>query len=114
MEYITFEEYEKLGGVVKDSSAFSKYERQARRKLDYYTQNRIKSLEVIPDEVKDCMAEFIDSLYEESEKGPDVKSFNHDGVSVTYADSDEQDIEELLWDIAVEYLPVGLVSLAVN
>lgn len=111
MIYLTFEEYNKLGGKV-EQSAFPKFERKARYKLDYFTQNRLSNQTVIPQVVKDCMAEFIDILAEESD-GEKVSSFSNGSVSVSFEKDDKTD-DSKLWDIAVEYLPVELISLAVN
>lgn len=111
MIYLTYEEYNKLGGKV-EQSAFPKLERQARKKLDYFTQDRLKNETVIPEEVKDCMAEFIDALAEYTQ-GEKVSSFSNGSVSVSF-EKDEKDTDTRLWDIAVEYLPVRLISLAVD
>lgn len=109
MTYLSFDEYTQLGGKV-EKSAFPHLERKARKKLDYYTQDRLKNATVIPDEVKECMAEFIDRLAEQD--GEKVSSFSNGSISVSF--EKEEKTEETLWDIAVEYLPVELVRLAVD
>lgn len=111
MTYLTYEEYRQYGGNAEES-AFPALERKARRKLDYFIQNRLANATVIPDEVKECMAEFIDRI-SENESGDKVSSFSNDGVTVNFEKSEKTD-DEILWDIAVEYLPYDLVCLAVN
>lgn len=112
MVYLTYSEYSELGGEAVDAFAYTKAERNARRKLDYFTQDRLKNATTITDDVKECMAELIDKMAE-MEEGEKVSSFSHDGVSVSFVSDDRTD-EEILYDIAVEYLPIELITLAVN
>ena len=111
MNYLTYEEYNKRGGKV-EHSAFSTLERKARYKLDYYTQDRIKQLTVIPDAVKDCMAEFIDKMAEEM-SGEKVASFSNGSVSVSFEKSTGT-LDNSLYDIAVEFLPIELISAVIG
>jgi glycosylphosphatidylinositol transamidase (GPIT) subunit GPI8 len=60
-KYLTYEEYQSLGGSL-DESAFNIMERRARRVIDYITYNRVKRLDTIPDEVKDAMVTLINQL----------------------------------------------------
>lgn len=110
MTYLTFTEYQQYGGKT-DESDFTRLERKARRKLDYFTQNRLVNATVIPDEAKECMTEFIDSMKDMD--GEEVSSFSNGNVSVSFK-QDERTDDEKLWDIAVEYLPMELISMAVN
>lgn len=110
MTYLTFTEYQQYGGKVEESG-FTRLERKARRKLDYFTQDRLVNATVIPDEVKECMTEFIDAM--QDMEGEEVSSFSNGNISVSFKQDDRTD-EEKLWDIAVEYLPVEIISMAVN
>lgn len=111
MTYLTFEEYSQYSGKVEES-AFTALERKARKKLDYFTQDRLVKATVIPDPVKECIVEFIDHM-SDMESGDKVSSFSNDGVSVTFEKQQKSD-DEILYDIAVEYLPCNLICLAVN
>lgn len=110
MTYLTFSEYQQYGGKVEES-AFAALERKARKKLDYFTQDRLANATVIPDSVKECMTELIDNLSEM--QGEVVSSFSNGDVSVSFK-QDERSDDTKLWDIAVEYLPVELISMAVG
>lgn len=109
MAYLTFEEYTNLGGTVSES-AFPNLEIKSRHKLDYFTQDRLKVATSIIDEVKEVMTEFINRL--SNMDGEKVSSFSHDGISVSF-DNTTTDEEEL-YNIAVEYLPIELISAKVD
>lgn len=104
--YLTYEEYKELGGQL-DESAFPLLERKAQRKLDNYTFNRLKDMETIDDEVKEVLTLMIDMLAEEG-TGDEVKSFSNGVVSMTY--KEKKPIDERMYDVVYEYLPVSLIS----
>lgn len=110
MNYLTYMEYTQYGGKAEESS-FTALERKARKKLDYFTQERLVNETVIPDSVKECMTELIDTLKEN--EGEEVSSFSNGNVSVTFK-TDEKTLEDKLWDIAVTYLPIELITMAVD
>ena len=56
--YITYEQYKALGGTAS-SSAFPRLEQMARKKLDYWTQNRITEAD---DDIRLCMVLIIDAM----------------------------------------------------
>lgn len=104
--YLTFEEYKELGGQV-DLSAFPLLERKAQRKLDNFTYDRLKEAEVIIDEVKEVLTSMIDMLVEDG-NGDEVKSFSNGKVNFTFAD--KKSVDERMYEVVVEYLPVSLIS----
>lgn len=104
--YLTFEEYKELGGQV-DLSAFPLLERKAQRKLDNYTYDRLKDAETIIDEVKEVLTLMIDILVEDG-NGDEVKSFSNGKVNFTFAD--KKSVDERMYEVVVEYLPVSLIS----
>lgn len=112
--YITYAEYQSLGGSVVDSSAFSRFERKARRKLDYFTQDRLKDITEQSDEVKEVMLEFVDklSIYEGSSSI--IKSYSNGVENIGYADNSTQMLESELYSIAVEILPIEYISACVE
>lgn len=110
MAYLTFSEYSEYGGTVSES-VFPLLEKKARRKLDYFTQDRLKTATTIIDEVKEVMTEFINQLSSASD-GEKVSSFSHDGISVSFDNTSSLDND--LYDLAVEYLPIELISAKVD
>lgn len=82
--YLTYEEYKALGGTL-DLMPFNILEFEARRKIDNKTQNRLKNIENIPQEVKLCEYELINRLYGyASQESGNVTSESTDGYSVSY------------------------------
>lgn len=104
--YLTYEEYKELGGQA-DESAFPLLEKRAQRKLDNYTFDRLKETETIIDEVKEVLTLMINMLAEEN-NGDEVKSFSNGKVSFSFAD--KKPLDERMYDIVVEYLPIFLIS----
>lgn len=94
-QYLTYEEYRALGGTL-DLTPFNLLEFEARRKIDIRTYNRIKELdsEEIPQEVKLCEYELINSINNYAGTTSDVTnngnvaSENIDGYSVSYITAD--------------------------
>lgn len=108
--YLTYEEYSSLGGKAPESD-FPRLELLARKRLDYWTQNRIAD----PDEdVKLCMTLIVDAEYSGQSGEHDVSSFSNDGVSVSFADAQTKEQKWAdVYDRIVEILPVELVSICV-
>lgn len=109
--YITYEQYRALGGSA-DTSAFPRLVRLARKKLDYWTQNRIVETD---EDIQLCMALLIDAMDKADRGQKDIASYSNDGVSVTYAaaQTDEQRMASV-YDRIVEILPAELVNLGVG
>lgn len=105
--YLTFEEYKIRGGAL-DEAAFNRKEAKARRLLDYWTFDRLKSgLGDNEQVVKDLMFEMVETMTD----GQQVTSFSNDGVSVSLSDKTE---EEQMYDLAVAWLPAELVYIGVE
>lgn len=104
--YITYDEYTGLGGIV-EQSAFSVIERKAQRLLDYWTQNRIKYLTTIPDEVKEVLTEMINKMAKCND-GERLTSFSNGKVSMSFDTSKTE--EQELYQVALSWLPVSLIS----
>lgn len=104
--YLTFEEYTSFGGSATDV-AFPKLERKAEHLLDYWTQDRIKSLTVIPDIVKETLSDMIDEMITWND-GERLASFSNGKVSMTFDVSKTE--EQELYNIALVNLPVSLIS----
>lgn len=85
--YITHDYYKANGGEIPPE-AFTKYERQARATIDYYTFSQI--VEPVPEKVKECMLELIEfqeAVEKAAEEGSKViKSETVGNHTVSYAD----------------------------
>ena len=114
-QYLTREEYIAWGGSQIGQMPFNVLEFEARRKIDIYTFNRIKKLDAIPQEVKLCEYNLINSIkgyYDTSNNiniNGNIKSENTDGYSISYITASEiSDIvkskENELNDIIKTYL----------
>lgn len=87
--YITYEEYAQMGGTAAEA-AFPRLDYMARKRIDRYTQNRVKAMQEVPESVKRCMVELVNSM----EKNDPTKTaseaalsgFSNDGYSESYAE----------------------------
>lgn len=95
-QYLTYAEYQTLGGSAIGDMPFNLLEFEARRKIDERTFNRLKDLEKekIPQEVILCEYNLINSIQEFASAsgnistGGNVASENTDGYSVSYITAD--------------------------
>jgi len=96
-QYLTYAEYQELGGSAIGEKPFNLLEFEARRQIDIRTFNRIKDLdsEDIPQEVKLCeynlinsISDFINATNSIASSG-NVKSENTDGYSISYISASE-------------------------
>ena len=98
-QYLTYEEYRLIGGTL-DITPFTLLEFEARRLIDIRTQNRLKNVNEIPQEVKLCEYKLINSIngyansLENVTTNGNVKSENTDGYSVSYTTT--SDIESII------------------
>lgn len=87
-QYLTYEEYQGLGGVIPETP-FNLLEFEARRKIDIKTQDRLKGFESdkIPQEVKLCVYALINSIVifsNSMNNAGNIASESTDGYSVSY------------------------------
>ena len=93
-QYLTYEEYKALGGTL-DLTPFNLLEFEARRQIDIRTFNRLKNGENIPQEVKLCVYNLINSINEFASStsniasNGNIASENTDGYSVSYITSNK-------------------------
>ena len=94
-QYLTYKEYTDLGGSQIGEMPFNLLEFEARRKIDIKTFNRVKDLDVIPQEVKLCEYNLINSVknYLETTNNVsangNVASENIDGYSISYVTANQ-------------------------
>lgn len=85
-QYLTYDEYVEMGGTLA-GAPFDLLEFEARKRIDERTFNRLKETDTIPQEVKVCEFQMINSLntYESANQvNKNVASESTDGYSITY------------------------------
>lgn len=91
-QYLTYEEYKSLGGTLGEMP-FNILELKARQIINERTQNRLKDVEQIPQEVKICVYDLINTMNKynlsNNSTSSNVSSENIDGYSVTYKSGTE-------------------------
>lgn len=89
-QYLNYEEYKSLGGTL-DIMPFNILEFESRKRIDERTQNRLKDVEVIPQEVKMCIFAIMNTIqsYVITNRSNGVASESIDGYSVTYLGAGE-------------------------
>ena len=96
-QYLIYEEYTSLGGTLEEVP-FNELEFECRRIIDSRTQNRLKKVDKIPEEVKmlvNKMIKYLQGYYNSTNQVSNgVQSENIDGYSVTYISS--SDIQQML------------------
>lgn len=116
-QYLTYEDYIGLGGTELTHMPFNLLEFEARRKIDGQTKNRLvnASYDKIPQEVKICMYNLINSIKEVANTTANgtttgnVASESIDGYSVNYLTADKigsvvSSMNEKINDIITTYL----------
>ena len=112
MAYLTYSEYTSFGGTVSDAD-FTNLELKARRKLDYFTQNRLQTATTIISEVKELMTEFINRMSNSTVNG-NITSYSNGIESFGFAENQTKALDNELYQMAIEYLPVELISAYVD
>lgn len=96
-QYLTYEEYKSLGGTL-GGMPFNILELKARQVINERTQNRLKNIEKIPQEVKICVYDLINTMNKynlsNNSTSSNISSENTDGYSVTYKSGTEMTAEQ--------------------
>ena len=96
-QYLTYEEYKSLGGTLGEVP-FNILELKARQVINERTQNRLKGVEEIPQEVKICVYDLIQTMNKynmsNNSTSSNISSENTDGYSVTYKSGTEMTAEQ--------------------
>ena len=91
-QYLTYEEYKSLGGTLGEMP-FNILELKARQIINERTQNRLKDVEKIPQEVKICVYDLIQTINKynnpNNSTSSNISSENIDGYSVSYKSGTE-------------------------
>lgn len=92
-QYLTYAEYQELGGSAIGEMPFNLLEFETRRQIDIRTFNRLKDSEEIPQEVKICVYALINGISEfataTSNASGNIASENTDGYSISYISADK-------------------------
>lgn len=108
MAYIDYETYASLGGTAVEAD-FPALEVRARYILDYWTLDRLKDYDTMPERwreaVEVCMVEIIDNMPDTS--ADRVTSFSNGVNSFGFAD---ESTEDRLCSFCLRVLPVELIS----
>ena len=112
MAYLLYSEYESFGGTVS-SSDFTNLELKARRKLDYFTQDRLKTATTIISEVKELMTEFINRIAQSPLNG-NITSYSNGIESFGYDKNQTDALNSELYQLAIEYLPIELITATID
>lgn len=106
MQYITYSEYNQMGGVVCDSTAFYRYIYRACGIIDVATHNRIEAMAEVPRQAKAACRDLIEYLAnnaDTSEKTVTSRSQSAGSVSesesytVKTVDDMRNDVDNLLF-----------------
>lgn len=96
-QYLTYEEYKSLGGTLGEMP-FNILELKARQIINERTQNRLKNIEEIPQEVKICVYDLINTMNKynlsNNSTSSNISSENTDGYSATYKSGTEMTAEQ--------------------
>ena len=96
-QYLSYEEYKSLGGTLGEMP-FNILELKARQIINERTQNRLKDIEKIPQEVKICVYDLINTMNKynlsNNSTSSNISSENTDGYSVTYKSGTEMTTEQ--------------------
>ena len=96
-QYLTYEDYKSLGGTLGEMP-FNILELKARQVINERTQNRLKNIEEIPQEVKICVYDLINTMNKynlsNNSTSSNISSENTDGYSVTYKSGTEMTAEQ--------------------
>jgi len=86
-QYLTYQEYQSLGGSL-NQAPFNLLEFEARRQIDGRTQNRLKDIDEIPNEVKLCVFNIINTIQTyANEQNKNISSEHIGEYSVSYGNN---------------------------
>ena len=87
MAYLTFYEYNRMGGTITDTLVFERYMSRAEAIINRMTHGRILTESPVRSAVKNAAFDLVSVIYADTLNGADgreVASMSNDGMSVTY------------------------------
>lgn len=105
MQYLTYEEYVEIGGVL-EKTAFNRNIDRVCGIIDNATYGRVEQMTEIPRQVKACCRELVEYLNNETGKTITSKSQSAGGISESesYATKTAEDIQTETANIIFDYL----------
>ena len=107
MQYLTYEEYQEIGGTL-DLTAFNRNIDRACGFIDANTQNRLNGLKTASQRVKACVRDLVEYLASNIASGRTVTSKSQSAGNVSesesYATKTAEDIGNDMVDILRDYL----------
>lgn len=117
-QYLTYAEYQELGGSAIGEMPFNLLEFEARKQIDLRTQKRLVGQSEIPNEVKLCTYHLIDKIkgYADSTSSASssdgsISSESTDGYSISYNQVNATQIQEIIKSKNVELEDIILTDL---
>ena len=117
-QYLTYAEYQELGGSAIGEMPFNLLEYQARKQIDLRTQKRLIGQSEIPNEVKICTYHLIDkikaysdSVESASSSDGSIASENTDGYSISYNQVNATQIQDIIKSKNIELEDIILTDL---
>ena len=113
-QYLTYAEYQALGGSAIGEMPFNLLEFEARKEIDVRTQNRLVNEEEIPQEVKICMFKLINTLgLYKNDNERAVLSESVGSYSVNFGDNIEKTINNKNTEVS-DIIEKDLYGLIIN
>lgn len=107
MEYISYEKYKEIGGVL-EPSAFERYSIRAFSYVALMTHKRIDKMETVPVEAQHLCRDLIEYMHNNVNNGKTVASESQSqggaSESVSYISKTTADIEEEVQNLVYDYL----------
>lgn len=91
------------GTLIPSESSFDHLCILTSRKLDYYTSNQLKEIELTAD-IQMCVCEMSEFLYQAEQQKKDISSEKVGDYSVAYIKVTDEEINNKLYQIAKEWL----------
>ena len=106
--YLDYKTYLTLGGSA-DFTAFSRMEYLAEKRIDRYTQSRVKAMQTVPEAVQRCITELVNAMEKadptETASTAALSGFSNDGYSESYAQAVTADtLEYGLYRLIADHL----------
>lgn len=110
--YLTYNDYTGMGGTLSES-VFTRMNRKAQMKLDIFTYNRLQDSELNDtdtEKVKNILFEYVESINTYESRSGTITSYSNGVESFGYANKDSNTFNVELQSLAINVLPVWLVS----
>lgn len=113
--YSNYTLYKTYGGKMSESD-YNIYANEACDYIDVVTRGRAPHTDTMSDKIKKCECKLADALLAASEIPVCVTSEGNDGVSISYSQSANQDLQIICFNICKKHLsyPINLLYAGVD